>query len=226
MPDTPHYDSKNTSSSVNNTAFKLVLGSTSRYRAELLARLGLSFEQLAPDCDETPLEGESPEELVCRLSQIKALSVLDNLAAKPEDGVDNHTGRTRTNVVIGSDQVADCNGQVLGKPHTTQKAIEQLSMMSGQAVVFRTGLCVATSAGDAPSIDVVNITARFRELSLNEITRYVEREQPLDCAGAFRSEALGITLLSSLEGTDPNALIGLPLIALAMRLRHLGFALP
>ena len=117
MPDTPHYDSTNTTSSVNNTAFRLVLGSTSRYRAELLARLGVSFEQRAPNCDETPLKGESPEELVKRLSQIKALSVLDNLATGPHDGVDDDTVRTRTNVVIGSDQVADCNGQVLGKPH-------------------------------------------------------------------------------------------------------------
>ena len=214
MPDTPQYDSDST--------FRLVLGSTSRYRAELLNRLDLSFEQIAPDCDETPLAGESPEELVKRLSQIKAGSVLDTLASsKTEDN-----GKTPISVVIGSDQVADCNGQVLGKPHTAERAVEQLSMMSGQAVVFRTGLCVATSASKTPSIDVINVTARFRDLSSDEITRYVDCEQPLDCAGAFRSEALGITLLSSLEGSDPNALIGLPLIKLAMRLRQLGFALP
>jgi len=120
MSDTPHYDGINTPSSVNNTAFRLVLGSTSRYRAELLERLDVSFEQFAPDCDETPLNGESPDELVKRLSQIKAQSVLDNLPtrpeSKPDESVNNSAGKQRINVVIGSDQIADCNGQVRKKP--------------------------------------------------------------------------------------------------------------
>jgi len=201
--------------------FRLILASTSRYRAELLGRLRLDFEQLSPDCDETPLPAESPDALVRRLSRIKAMSILDQLA----DG-----SASEPIVVIGSDQVADCNGQVLGKPHTGERAVEQLSLMSGQDVVFRTGLCIATapanSAQAAMTVDVVNVTARFRKLGGDEIKRYVDVEKPLDCAGSFRSEALGISLLSALEGDDPNALIGLPLIRLASRLRDLGMQVP
>jgi len=203
--------------STHNEGFRLILASTSRYRAELLGRLRLNFEQLSPDCDESPLPAESPEALVRRLSETKARSVLDQISAQ---------SATQSVVVIGSDQVADCNGEVLGKPHTPERAKEQLSLMSGQSVVFRTGLCVATSARSVTSVDVVNVTARFRKLGSDEIERYVSAEKPLDCAGSFRSEALGITLLSALEGDDPNALIGLPLIRLAERLRGLGMQVP
>lgn len=201
-------------------AFRLILASTSPYRAQLLGRLQLQFEQLSPDCDETALPAESPEALVRRLSEIKARSVLDELVGK------SATSAATPLVVIGSDQVADCNGKVLGKPHTVERAHEQLSLMSGQDVVFRTGLCVATSGKSAITVDVVNVTARFRELGRDEIERYVSAEKPLDCAGSFRSEALGIALLSALEGDDPNALIGLPLIQLAKRLRALGMQVP
>ena len=211
--------------SASSQGFRLILASTSRYRAELLGRLQLPFEQLAPDCDETPLPAETPEALVRRLSEIKAISVLDQLA-EASSQTDESAAQI---VVIGSDQVADCAGRVLGKPHTAERAHEQLSLMSGQDVVFRTGLCVATSQSSvksATTVDVVNVTARFRELGSDEIERYVSREKPLDCAGSFRSEARGISLLSALDGNDPNALIGLPLIQLAARLRGLGLQVP
>ncbi len=202
----------------DNTRFRLILASTSPYRRELLARLGLPFEQMAPECDESPEPGETPARLVERLAQIKARSILSRLAAES-------TGSTVT-LVIGSDQVADCSGRILGKPKSVENAELQLAAMSGRTVVFRTAMCVVSTGDQPASVDSVNVTARFRELSTDEIKRYVAHDQPLDCAGAFRSEARGIALLESLSGDDPNALIGLPLIRLAARLREHGVALP
>ena len=167
---------------------------------------------------------EAPAALVERLARLKAQSVFDRIAdtANTTDA----PSAALTTLVIGSDQVADCAGKILGKPHTAANAELQLSAMSGQTVVFRTAMCVMGNDGLPGSVDSVNVTAKFRELTADEISRYVTHDQPLDCAGAFRSEAQGITLLESLSGEDPNALIGLPLIKLASRLREHGMAVP
>lgn len=193
------------------SAGPLILASTSRYRAELLARLGVTFEQVAPDCDETPLPDESPAELVARLSVAKAASV----AAHYPDAV-----------IIGSDQVADLNGSVLGKPHTANKAQQQLVRMSDQTVVFRTGYCVMSTAANKQLSGISNTEAHFRSLTVDEIQRYIEHDNPLDCAGAFRSEALGISLLQSMQSDDPVSIIGLPLIRVADALRQFGLSVP
>lgn len=189
----------------------LVLASTSPYRAELLKRLYPDFRQSAPDCDETPLSGESPPELVERLSKIKA----ESLAADFPDSL-----------IIGSDQVADLNGTVLGKPHTSAVAIEQLQSMQGQTVVFRTGLALHDVASGNSLVERVDVETVFRALTTAEIERYVEQEQPLNCAGSFRSEGLGVSLLRSMNCEDPTAVIGLPLIRLAHLLRQAGLAVP
>lgn len=189
----------------------LCLASTSPYRRELLQRLGLSFDVARPDCDETPLDGESPRDLVLRLARGKAASV----------------ARTHPqSLIIGSDQVAVLDQHVLGKPGETSRAVEQLRMASGQTVSFVTGLCLLDAASGADQADVVRFDVRFRELSDAEIRRYVQREQPLDCAGSFKSEGLGVSLFESMHGEDPNALIGLPLIRLCAMLRSHGFDLP
>ncbi len=187
----------------------LILASTSPYRRELLARLGLVFEVLAPDVDETPAADESPERTAARLAQSKAHAVL---ARRPEA------------VVIGSDQVADLDGIRLHKPGTPENARRQLALASGREVRFHTAVCVA--AAHAVHVDLVTTTVRFRELDADAIARYVERDTPLDCAGSARSEGLGIALLERMDGPDPTALVGLPLIAVATALRKHGFVLP
>lgn len=189
---------------------RLILASTSLYRQELLARLRLPFETARPEVDESPLPHELPQALAKRLAAAKA-----GVIAKREPAA----------FVIGSDQVAELDGRPLGKPGTRDGALAQLGAMSGRAVQFRTAVCVR-HGDQAPRLAVDTTTVRFRPLSFAEIERYVDAEQPLDCAGSFKSEGLGITLFDAIETHDPTALIGLPLIATARLLRDAGFVLP
>ncbi len=190
---------------------KLVLASTSAYRRELLQRFGLPFEVARPDIDESPLPGETPQATAERLAVEKARAV----AGQFEDAL-----------IIGSDQVAHMGDTRFGKPGTVERAIAQLQSMSGRTVVFHTALAVLNTRSGRVQLDAVPTEVRFRSLSSDEIVRYVNKERPLDCAGSAKSEGLGITLLDALAGDDPNALVGLPLIALARMLRNEGIALP
>ncbi|PYG51436.1 MAF protein [Pantoea sp. AG1095] len=185
----------------------LVLASTSPFRQALLSKLGLPFITAAPDCDESPLPHESASELVQRLALAKAQA----LAARYQD-----------RWIIGSDQVCVLNGEITGKPHTVEKACQQLAAASGNAITFYTGLALLQPQSDTQSVICEPFTVHFRELSAEEIRGYVEKEQPLQCAGSFKSEGLGICLFDRLEGRDPNTLIGLPLIALNEMLRAVG----
>ena len=189
----------------------LVLASTSPYRRELLGRLGLPFTSARPDADESALPGESPEALVARLAESKARSVARH---HPEA------------LVIGSDQVAVLDGEIIGKPGTPERAREQLARTSGRSVRFLTGLCLLDTASGESQVLVEPFTVHFRELDAASIARYVAAEQPYDCAGSFKSEGLGITLFARLEGDDPNSLIGLPLIRLVDLLAESGIVLP
>lgn len=189
---------------------RLVLASTSRYRRDLLERLRLPFDVARPEVDETPLAGEAPRALAVRLAEAKARAV----AARAGDAW-----------ALGSDQVADLGGEPLGKPGQRDAAIRQLRAMSGRSVRFHTALCLAHADGRAFSaIDLTEV--RFRSLGEAEIARYVDAEQPFDCAGSFKSEGLGIALFEAIENRDPSALVGLPLIATCELLRKAGFALP
>ncbi|MGP1517181.1 MAG: Maf family protein [Ottowia sp.] len=189
----------------------LILASTSPYRRELLARLGLPFEALAPAVDETPLPGEAPRELALRLARAKA-----------QDVARHHPQA----LVIGSDQVADLHGQPLGKPGSHERARAQLSRMSGQTVLFHTAVSLACAARGLLQTELATVRVRFRELDAASIERYLRAEQPYDCAGSAKSEGLGIALLAAIESDDPTALIGLPLIRTAALLRAAGLALP
>jgi septum formation protein len=190
-------------------ALPVVLASTSRYRRELLERLGLPLETARPDVDESPAPGEAPKALAVRLARAKAAEV----AAR-------YPGRW----VIGSDQAADLNGAPLGKPGTVPAAEAQLAAMSGQAVAFHTAVCLMR---DGEAFEACDLTVvRFRALEADEIARYVAAEQPLDCAGSFKCEGLGISLFEAIENQDPTALIGLPLIAVSGLLREAGYRLP
>ena len=189
----------------------LVLASTSAYRRELLQRFGLPFEVARPDIDESPLPGETPQATAERLAVEKARAV----AGQFEDAL-----------IIGSDQVAHMGDTRFGKPGTVERAVAQLQSMSGRTVVFHTALAVLNTRSGRVQLDAVPTEVRFRSLSSDEIVRYVNKELPLDCAGSAKSEGLGITLLDALAGDDPNALVGLPLIALARMLRNEGIALP
>lgn len=191
---------------------RVVLASTSRYRAELLRRLLPDFEQVAPGVDEFMQPGETPADRASRLARLKALAVAENIADA---------------VVIGSDQVAELDGQVLDKPGSAASARAQLQACSGRAARFHTAVCVLDirrARQGAQAADLTRVV--FRTLSAEEIARYVERERPLDCAGAFKAEALGISLFERIESNDPTALIGLPLIALAKLLRECEIPLP
>jgi septum formation protein len=190
----------------------LVLGSTSRYRAGLLARITPQFRQAAPDVDETPQPGEAPAALARRLARAKALVV-----AAHNPGA----------LVIGSDQVAELDGLPLGKPGSVENAQAQLAACSGRAVRFHTALCLADARLQPPSVyEAMDETeVLFRNLGSDEIARYVAREQPLDCAGSFKSEGLGIALFKHIRSDDPTALVGLPLIALLRLLRGAGVSL-
>jgi septum formation protein len=193
------------------TSRRLVLGSTSRYRAELLHRLGLSFELRSPGTVETEWAGEAPAMRAMRLATAKAT---DAGADLPDA------------LVIGSDQVAELDGVLLEKPGSVERAHEQLTACSGRSVYFHTALCLLdTSDGQLRThLDLTRV--HFRPLDAAEITRYIEREQPLDCAGSFKCEGLGISLFERIENSDPTALIGLPLIALAQLLRDTGVNVP
>ncbi|HSH29232.1 MAG TPA: nucleoside triphosphate pyrophosphatase [Thiohalobacter sp.] len=189
----------------------LVLGSSSPFRRELLERLGLPFECHSPDIDESARPGETPRDLVARLSEAKARAVA---AVWPQA------------LIIGSDQVAVVDGEILGKPGSHERAREQLGRLSGREVTFLTGLALYNSKLDRVQFDVVHYSVEFRDLSAEQIERYLEQEQPYNCAGSFRSEALGITLFRRMQGDDPNALVGLPLIRLTDMLAAEGVMLP
>ena len=194
-----------------NTLRNIILGSTSPFRKELLERLNLHFSTDSPCIDETPLTDESPEAYVKRLSLEKA-----KVVAK----------RHPNSLIIGSDQCSILNGKIQGKPHTHINAIKQLSESSGKRVSFLTGLCVYDSSDDTYQLDLIPFHVNFRELSTTEIEAYLLAEQPYSCAGSFKSEGLGITLFKSLQGDDPTALIGLPLISLSEMLRNKELELP
>ena len=189
----------------------LVLGSTSRYRKELLSRLRLPFEVRSPEVDETALAGENPPDLALRLAAAKARAVARHYAAHPAGAL-----------VIGSDQVAHCEGRVLGKPGNYERAVEQLRFMRGKTTSFDTALCLIDAASGREQLQLVPTLMRLRNLSDSEIDAYLRAEEPYDCAGSAKSEGLGIALMESMEGTDPNALVGLPLIALCPMLRAEG----
>jgi septum formation protein len=189
----------------------LVLASTSPFRRTLLSRLGLEFTVVSPRVEETQAPNESPEHLVGRLSEAKARAG----GAEVGDAL-----------VIGSDQVAVLDGDILGKPGSRENAERQLARLSGRPVTFLTGLCLFNSQAGHIHSDIVFFRVVFRELDAAQIGRYVEREQPLNCAGSFKSEGLGITLFERMEGDDPTALIGLPLIRLTTMLRKEGIVLP
>jgi len=189
---------------------QLILGSTSPYRRELLARLRLPFDVASPEVDETPQPGETPRDLACRLALAKAHAVAARFPAA---------------VVIGSDQVADLDGQPLGKPGTHERAVTQLRQMRGKTVVFQTAVAVVCHDTGFEQVDLAPVRVRFRDLGDAEIEAYLRAETPYDCAGSAKSEGLGITLLASIENDDPTALIGLPLIRTTGLLRAAGLAL-
>jgi septum formation protein len=189
----------------------LVLASGSRYRRELLERLGVPFKVVSPDVDESARPGEMPRQTAVRLARAKAEAV---------------GRRHRSAWIIGSDQVADLDGQPLGKPGTLEAAREQLHALSGHTVLFHTALCFWNAREERRHERLVTTDVAFRRLTDTEIERYLEREPALDCAGSAKSEGLGISLLTRLGGDDPTALIGLPLIALSAMLRAEGFDVP
>lgn len=189
----------------------LILASTSRYRKALLEKLGLPFQCASPEVDETPMPGEPAEALVRRLARAKAMAI----AERHDHGL-----------IIGSDQVCVCDGQILGKPGTVENAVAQLMRAQGKRVTFLTGLCVIDAASGHAEQIVEPFAVHFRSLDEAAIRRYVEAELPLDCAGSFKCEGMGIVLFEALEGRDPNALIGLPLIALINLLGRHGLHLP
>ena len=185
----------------------IILASTSAYRKELLARLRIRFETVAPDVDETPIPGERPQQLACRLAMAKARAV---------------ARRFPQAIVIGSDQVADLDGESLGKPLVHDVAVAQLQRMRGQLVVFQTAVAVVCDQDRFAQMDLAQVRVRFRDLSDAEIETYLLAEQPYDCAGSAKSEGLGISLLDAIDNDDPTALIGLPLIRTCRMLRAAG----
>ncbi|CAB1369384.1 Maf family protein [Denitratisoma oestradiolicum] len=190
---------------------RLVLASTSTFRRELLSRLQLPFETAAPDTDETPLTGEAPAATAERLALAKAQAVASRFPGA---------------LIIGSDQVAFHGHQRFGKPETRENASKQLRAMSGKAVIFHTGLCLLNTATGRSHVRGIPTEVHFRELSDAEIGRYLDKEDALNCAGSAKSEGLGISLMEAMRGDDPNALVGLPLIALCQMLRAEGLELP
>jgi len=188
----------------------LILGSTSRYRKELLNRLRIPFETASPDVDETPHSNESPKDLALRLALAKARAV----ALKHPEAI-----------VIGSDQVADLEGTPLGKPGNHANAILQLQRMRGKTVIFQTALSVVCIATGYERTDLAEVKVKFRDLSDAEIETYLRAEEPYDCAGSAKSEGLGIALLDAIDNDDPTALIGLPLIRTCQMLREAGVKL-
>jgi septum formation protein len=206
-----HRTSNMKPASVTGLGPKLVLASTSAYRRQLLERFGIRFTVAAPDVDESPLPGETPIDLANRLARAKAEVIAH---------------RHPNSVVIGSDQVALFGREVIGKPGNPERCIEQLKMLSGQRLAFHTAVNLIQSDTGSNQSHLDITTVHFRTLSNDEIERYVARERPVNCAGGFKAEALGITLFDRIESQDPTALIGLPLIWLAAALRRSGFTLP
>lgn len=192
-------------SSIGTRHMQLILASSSPFRKELLHRLGLPFSVITPQADETPLPGESAEQLVARLASVKAHAV-----ARPHPHA----------LIIGSDQVAVLDGEIIGKPGDHHAAVGQLAKASGKRMEFLTGLCLLNSATHRMQVDVIPFSVVFRVLSTAQIERYLRHEQPYNCAGSFKSEGLGIALFDKLEGDDPTALIGLPLISLVRMLEQ------
>jgi len=190
---------------------KLILGSTSPFRKALLQRFNLEFDTDKPEIDETPLANETPEDYVLRLSLEKAKVV---------------ARRHPNALIIGSDQCSILDGNIRGKPGDHQSAVIQLTESSGQRVSFLSGLCLYDSNDDSYQLDLVPFHVDFRDLNKKEIESYLLAEQPYNCAGSFKSEGLGITLFKQLQGSDPTALVGLPLIRLSEMLRKKGIALP
>lgn len=188
----------------------LVLGSGSKYRRAIMDKLHLIYNVVKPDIDESAVNEEQSEQLVGRLAEEKAQAVARKLNGEPS-------------IIIGSDQVAVCDGLILGKPGTEEKAIEQLKSFVGKTVTFYTGLAVLNSETSQCEVRIEPFFVTFRDnITADEIARYVELEQPLDCAGSFKSEGLGVSLFSEMKGNDPNTLIGLPTIALLDMLRSQG----
>lgn len=186
---------------------ELVLASTSPFRRELLGRLGLTFQVANPETDETPLPGESPEALALRLSEAKARAVAAQFPGA---------------LIIGSDQVAVSDGEIFGKPGNHERAAAQLKKLRGKTVNFFTGLCLLDTRNDQAHVRGIPTLVTFRDLSDSEIEAYLKREPAYNCAGSAKSEGLGIALIARLEGSDPNALVGLPLIALCDLFRETG----
>lgn len=186
----------------------IILASSSKYRSQILAKLGLEFSCLTPDCDESPHVGESAQDLVMRLATAKAMACAPKAMAP--------------SLIIGSDQVCVLDGQIIGKPHTQENAIKQLTQASGKVISFYTGLCVYHSQSEQAKVLCNEFKVHFKKLTHAQIESYVAKEMPLDCAGSFKSEGLGIALFEKLEGDDPNALIGLPLIDLIKLLNQFG----
>lgn len=191
----------------DETQRQLVLGSSSRYRRELLSRLRLPFETAVPDVNESPRPGEAPSDLARRLALDKARAVAQKFPA---------------GVVIGSDQVADLDGECLGKPGDHGRAVAQLRRMRGKSVVFQTALAVVCLETGYEALDLAQVTVRFRQLSDAEIESYLLAETPYDCAGSAKSEGLGIALLEAIDSDDPTALVGLPLIRTCQMIRAAG----
>ncbi len=190
---------------------KIILGSTSPFRRELLHKLGFGFDVDAPDIDESMQTGELPDEFVRRLAVEKAQAV---------------AARHPHALVIGSDQVACLGTNILGKPGSRENAITQLTAASGKEVTFYTGLCLLNSTNGKLQVVCEPFHVHFRKLTREQIERYLDAEEPYNCAGSFKSEGLGISLFERLEGDDPNALIGLPLIRLITMLQQEGIAVP
>jgi septum formation protein len=188
----------------------LILASSSPYRRELLDRLGLDYSTVSPDIDESALPGETPAALVERLAEQKARAV----------------GESHPGLIIGSDQVATVDDEILGKPGNHERAVAQLARLSGRQVTFHTGLCLLDTVHHEAQVDVVPFTVQFRSLSAGQIERYLRTERPYNCAGSFKSEGLGITLFEKMLGEDPTALIGLPLIRLTTMLENAQIQLP
>jgi septum formation protein len=190
---------------------RLVLASSSKYRRELLSRLHVPFEVLAPSVDETPLPGESPEATALRLATEKAAAV---------------AAQAPGTLVIGSDQVATLDGEQIGKPGSHENALKQLQKMRGRRVIFHTALCLwdgRKAAAEAVQVENVQTFVTFRDLPDHELDAYLRIEKPYDCAGSAKNEGLGIAILEKIESTDPTALTGLPLITLTTMLRRTGF---
>lgn len=185
----------------------LILASSSPYRRELLARLQLPFSVQSPDIDESPQPGEAPEHTALRLAQAKARKVAETFPNA---------------LIIGCDQVATLDGLQLGKPLTHDNAVRQLTLMRGRSVVFHSALCVYNALTQEMQADVVPYTVKFRDLSDRQIESYLQKEQPYQCAGSAKSEGLGIAIIAAMQGDDPNALIGLPLIRLIDMLASQG----